>query len=76
MAEDPQVIQQAKVMVQQYMQNPNSLDGTMVRPVLEVAARHGDAQLYDQYKAQLQKASRRNSTIATSTRCRSSSNLI
>ena len=56
MAEDPQVIQQAKVMVQQYMQNPNSLDGTMVRPVLEVAARHGDAQLYDQYKAQLQKA--------------------
>ncbi len=56
LADDPQVIQQAQTMVQQYMKNPDSIDGTMVRPVLEVAARHGDAQLYNEYKAQMQKA--------------------
>ncbi|HTV64176.1 MAG TPA: M1 family metallopeptidase [Bryocella sp.] len=53
---DPEVIQQAETMVQEYMKNPASIDGTMVRPVLSVAARHGDAQLYNQYKAQMQKA--------------------
>ena len=43
-------------MVQEYMKDPTSIDGNMVRPVLAVAAHHGDAQLYSQYKAQIQKA--------------------
>ena len=56
LADDPQVIQQAQTMVQQYMKAPGSLDGSMVRPVLAVAARHGDAQLYAEFKTQMQKA--------------------
>jgi aminopeptidase N len=56
MADDPEVIQQAQIMVQQYMKEPASLDGTMVRPVLAVAARHGNAQLYADFKSQMQKA--------------------
>ena len=56
-ANDPEVIQQARTMVQEYMKDPNSIDGNMVRAVLAVAARHGDAQLYSEYKAQMQKAS-------------------
>src|SRR5271166_677147 len=57
LASDPEVIQQAHTMVQQYMKDPSSIDGTMVRPVLAVAARHGDAQLYNEYKVQMEKAS-------------------
>ena len=53
---DPEVIQQARTMVQQYMKDPHAIDGTMVRPVLAVAARHGDAELYNQYKAHIEKA--------------------
>jgi len=53
---DPEVIQQARKMVQEYMKNPDAIDGNMLRPVLAVAAHHGDAQLYDEYKAQMQKA--------------------
>lgn len=56
MANDPEVIQQARAMVQEYIKNPESVDGTMLRPVLAVAARHGDAGLYNQYKAQMEKA--------------------
>jgi len=56
MADDPQVIQEARTLVQQYMKDPGSLDGSMVRPVLAVAARHGDAQLYNEFKAQMEKA--------------------
>jgi aminopeptidase N len=56
LADDPEVIQQARTMLQQYMKDPSSIDGTMLRPVLAVAARHGDAQLYSEYKAQMQKA--------------------
>ncbi len=53
---DPEVIQQARIMVQQYMKDPASIDGTLAPAVIAVAARHGDAELYDQYLAQIQKA--------------------
>ena len=56
-ANDPEVIQQAQVMVRQYMKDPNSVDGTLVAAVVSVAARHGDPELYQEYKAHLQKAS-------------------
>jgi aminopeptidase N len=55
--QDPQVIQQAQTMVQQLMNDPSSIDGTLAPAVVVVAARHGNAELYDQFKAQLQKAS-------------------
>ena len=43
MGNDPQVIQQASTMVQEYMQDPRSVDATMAGAVIAVAARHGDA---------------------------------
>jgi len=54
-AQDPAVIRQANTMVQQYMKDPTSVDPTLAGAVISVAARHGDAELYRQYKAQLQK---------------------
>ena len=54
-AQDPAVIQQANILVQQYMKDPTSVDPTLAGAVVSVAARHGDAELYQQYKAQLQK---------------------
>ncbi|HUI83347.1 MAG TPA: M1 family metallopeptidase [Candidatus Binatia bacterium] len=56
LANDPEVIQQARVMVQQYMKDPASVDGTLAQAVVGVAARHGDAELYRQFRAQMQKA--------------------
>ncbi len=44
------------MLVQQYMKDPQSVDGTLARAVVAVAARHGDAELYNQFKAQLQNA--------------------
>jgi aminopeptidase N len=57
MAQDPEVIQQAQTLVQQYLKDPSSVDGTLAPAVVAVAARHGNAELYNQFKAQLQKAS-------------------
>jgi aminopeptidase N/puromycin-sensitive aminopeptidase len=56
-ANDPEVIQQANTLVQQYMKNPDSVDGSLAHAVIAVAARHGNAELYNQFKAQLKKAS-------------------
>ena len=52
-ANDPQVIQQAEVLVQQYIKDPQSVDGTLSSAVVSVAARHGSPELYAQFKAQL-----------------------
>jgi aminopeptidase N len=52
---DPEVIQQARVMVQQYMKDTTSIDPTLAGAVVSVAARRGDSELYNQYKAELQK---------------------
>ncbi|MDR3747377.1 MAG: M1 family metallopeptidase [Acidobacteriota bacterium] len=52
---DPEVIQQAKALVQQYMKDSTSVDPTLAGAVVSVAARNGDAEMYQQYKAQLQK---------------------
>jgi aminopeptidase N len=54
-AQDPAVIQEAGVLVQQYMKDPTSVDPTLAGAVVSVAARHGNPELYQQYKAQLQK---------------------
>jgi len=54
-ADDSQAIQESRTIVQQYMKDPSSVDGTLARSAIHVAARHGDTALYTQYKAQLQK---------------------
>ena len=56
LADDPEVIQQAHTMIQEYMKDPASIDGTLAGAVVAVAARHGDAELYNQYVAHMQKA--------------------
>ncbi len=54
--DDQQVIQQARSLVEDYMKNPESVDPTLARSVLLVAARHGDAALYSQFQAQVKAA--------------------
>ena len=53
--DDPEVISRANSIAQQYMKDPASVDGTLARAAVRVAARHGDGALYGQYRAQLQK---------------------
>jgi aminopeptidase N/puromycin-sensitive aminopeptidase len=50
---DPQVIEEAHTLVLRYMQDTNSVDGTLAGPVVSIAARHGNADLYSQFKAKL-----------------------
>jgi aminopeptidase N/puromycin-sensitive aminopeptidase len=54
-ANDPQVIAESKEIVQKYMNDPTSADGTLIRAAMRVSAMHGDAALYDQFKAQMKK---------------------
>jgi aminopeptidase N len=54
--DDPAVIDHARTLVREYMKDPGSVDGTLAGPVVSVAARHGDAELYNQFKAQLKDA--------------------
>jgi aminopeptidase N len=53
LADDPSVIEHARTITQDYMKDPNSVDGTLSRAAISVAARHGDAGLYAQFKAKL-----------------------
>jgi aminopeptidase N len=54
-ADDPAVVQQARTMVQDYMKDPASVDPTLADAVVSVAAHHGDTELYNQFKAAMQK---------------------
>jgi len=53
--EDPQTIQQATRWAEQYLADPNSVDPTIIRAVLGVAAHNGNAALFDKYLAALRK---------------------
>jgi aminopeptidase N len=53
--EDPEVIRQSTVLAQQYLKNPNSVDATIARRVLDVAAAFGDEALFRQYMEALQR---------------------
>jgi hypothetical protein len=55
-ANDPQVIEQARSLVQEYMKDPSSVDGTLAPVVVAVAAQHGDVALYNQFKSQMKDA--------------------
>ena len=52
---DPEVRRTARQLATNYIAQPSSLPGTLAPTVLRVAAASGDAALYDQYMAQVQK---------------------
>jgi aminopeptidase N len=47
--EDPETIRQATSLAQQYLKDPNSVDASMAKEVLAVAARFGNEELFQQY---------------------------
>jgi aminopeptidase N len=51
MGEDPEAIRRSTELAQKYLQAPNSVDPSLAGVVLAVAARHGDAALFQQYLA-------------------------
>jgi hypothetical protein len=52
---DPEVITAARELATQYLQNPASIDATLARAALAVAAYHGDAAFLDRICAELEK---------------------
>src|SRR5262249_18507930 len=53
---DPEIIAQARQLTSQFMNAPDSVDATLARSAVSVAARHGDAALFDQFARQLNTA--------------------
>jgi aminopeptidase N len=53
--EDPETIQQATRLAAQYLQAPDSVDPSIAKTVLQLAARFGDEALFRQYAAALEK---------------------
>lgn len=51
--DDPEVVAQAKKLAQEYMRDPASVPPDLAGVVVNIAASHGDAALYDQYVAKL-----------------------
>jgi hypothetical protein len=47
--EDPDTIRQATTLAQQYLKDPNSVDASIAKDVLDVAARFGNEELFQQY---------------------------
>jgi aminopeptidase N len=47
--EDPETIRQATSLAVQYLKDPNSVDASMAKDVLTVAARYGNEALFEQY---------------------------
>jgi aminopeptidase N/puromycin-sensitive aminopeptidase len=55
-ARDPQAFTKAREITESYIAKPASVDPSLVRPALVVAASNGDAKLYDEYLAQMRGA--------------------
>jgi aminopeptidase N/puromycin-sensitive aminopeptidase len=55
--QDPDAIRQSTKLARQYLENPDSVDATLSRAILRVAARFGDAALFDEYLAGMRRAS-------------------
>ncbi|MGZ4877206.1 MAG: M1 family metallopeptidase [Candidatus Angelobacter sp.] len=47
--EDPETVRQATSVAQQYLKDPNSVDASIAKDVLAVAARFGNEELFQQY---------------------------
>src|SRR5262249_10854798 len=52
-ADSPDVQRRARELATAYLSNPSTLPGTLVAPILRVAALGGDAALYDRYRARM-----------------------
>jgi len=55
--EDPETIQQSTKLAEQYVKDPDSVDASIAKNVLIVAARYGNEALFEQYMAALGKMS-------------------
>jgi aminopeptidase N/puromycin-sensitive aminopeptidase len=55
-ARDPQVIEVAKKLANQYLTDPSSVDHEIAIPALQIAARDGDQSLYERIMADLKSA--------------------
>ena len=55
--DDPAVIEQAGEIAGNYLANPESVDPTLARAALQVAARHGDAALFDKLQKEYETSS-------------------
>src|SRR5262249_45711320 len=51
--EDPEVIRQSTSLAGQYLKDPQSVDASIAKRVLAVAARYGNQELFEQYVAAL-----------------------
>lgn len=51
---DPDVIRESTRLARQYLHDPDSVDPTLARTAVKVAARYGDAALFDEYLAAMQ----------------------
>ncbi len=56
LARDPAVIAEASRRLAAWEQSPAALDPTLVSSVIEIAAQHGDAKLWDDYRARMDAA--------------------
>ena len=54
--DDPEVLARARTLAEQYLRDPQSLDPTLAGTAIHLAALKGDRKLYDEYKAQAEKA--------------------
>ena len=52
-AGDAEAVAEARALVQKYLKDPNSVDGTISAAAFTVAGSHGDSALYDQLSARL-----------------------
>jgi aminopeptidase N len=53
--EDPETIRQSTRLAEQYLKDPNSVDASIAKQVLMIAARNGNEALFQQYAAALEK---------------------
>jgi aminopeptidase N len=53
---DPQLLAESRVLVEQYMRNPNSVEATLAGNALAVSALEGNGNLYDRYLEHLKTA--------------------
>ncbi|HZD94652.1 MAG TPA: M1 family aminopeptidase, partial [Candidatus Sulfotelmatobacter sp.] len=54
-AEDPETIRQSTTLGEQYLTDPNSVDASIAKQVLGVAARYGDEALFEKYASAMQR---------------------
>jgi len=54
--EDPDIVAESRKLTQEYMKDPSSVSPDLSEEAVHIAAMHGDAALYDQFRAKLKDA--------------------